>query len=60
MTNSKFIRLMVHAPWPLLTVKTSAWVGNAVVWTNVLGALQNSFAAESAEELTIVGPDIET
>lgn len=58
--NCKFIRSMVHAPWPLLTVRTTEWVGNTFLWTNVLGSLQSSFSATGAAELTIVGPDMET
>lgn len=58
--NCKFIRSMVHAPWPLLTVRTKQWVGNTLLWTNVLGSLQSSFSATDAAELTIVGPDMET
>jgi hypothetical protein len=59
-TNCKFIRSMVHAPWPLLTVRTKQWVGNTFLWTNVLGSLQSSFSATDAAELTVVGPDMET
>eukprot|EP01048_Picozoa_sp_COSAG05_P009647 COSAG05_NODE_803_length_7215_cov_20.387858_4_plen_839_part_00 len=59
-TNCKFIRSMVHAPWALLTVRTKQWVGNTFLWTNVLGSLQASFSATDAAELTIVGPDMET
>ena len=58
--NCKFIRSMVHAPWPLLTVRTKQWVGNTFLWTNVLGALQSSFSETDAAELTVVGPDMET
>ena len=59
-SNCKFIRSMVHGPWPLLTIRTKQWVGNTFLWTNVLGALQSSFSATDAAELTIVGPDMET
>lgn len=58
--NCKFIRSMVHAPWPLLTVRTKQWIGNTFLWTNVLGSLQSSFSATDAAELTVVGPDMET
>ena len=46
--NCKFIRTMVHAPWPLLTVRTQQWVGNTFLWSNVLGSLQSSISATGA------------
>ena len=58
--NCKFIRTMVHAPWPLLSVRTSAWVGNSFVWSNVLGSVQASYSATDAAELTLIGTDMET
>ena len=58
--NNKFIRTMVHAPWPLLTVDTKSWRGNTLLWSNILGSLQTSYRASDAAEFTLVGADMET
>ena len=49
-TNSRFVRCMVHAPWPTLSVavdkqETGVFRGNTVLWENSLGAHSSARSA---------------
>jgi hypothetical protein len=59
-SNCKFIRTMVHAPWPLAMLKTKDWVGNTFLWSNILGSVQSSYSVTDAQEFTLVSADMET
>lgn len=66
-TNCKFIRTVVQAPWPTVTVslagtseKQSKFRGNVFLWQNSnCMTTQASFIIDGVDELTIVGNDIE-
>eukprot|EP00039_Didymoeca_costata_P023100 m.5964 g.5964 ORF g.5964 m.5964 type:complete len:779 (-) comp3453_c0_seq1:107-2443(-) len=68
-TNCRFIRSMVHSPGATLCVNLTlvdghpspnGWRGNTLLWQNSLGAMQDTFYAHGADELTIVGSDVES
>ena len=64
-TDSRFVRVMVHGPWPTLSVALdnrsgSVFQRNTVLWENSLGAMQATFFVQGATEFTVVGSDIES
>eukprot|EP01051_Picozoa_sp_SAG22_P006491 SAG22_NODE_427_length_10603_cov_19.158225_2_plen_897_part_00 len=59
--NNRFIRQMVQAPWPLVSINgTHETAGNTFLWNNALGGTaQSLFQVRNASDLTVIGGDIE-
>ena len=64
-TNCRFIQTMVHSPGATVSVKLlpregGTFASNTFLWQNSLGAMQATYDVTGAQELTIVGSDVES